>query len=300
MFKRILLFVATNIAVMIVISIILSIFNVQPYLTQHGINYQSLLIFSAVVGFSGAIISLLMSKWMAKMAYRIKIIKSPHGGAENMVYNIVRQLATKSGIRSPQVGIYDSPEPNAFATGWNRNNALVAVSTGLLNHMTEQEITGVLGHEISHITNGDMVTMTLLQGVLNTFVIFFARIAAYLVASFISRGDNEQGGAMSGLAYMGISILFQIIFGILASTIVMAFSRWREFRADRGSAKLVGKQAMISALQKLQKMTQAGAVEDNRGKSVQNLMINGHRSVMSLFASHPPLEKRIEALQRQV
>lgn len=298
MFRRILLFAITNIAIMVVISIILAIFNVQPYLTQHGINYQSLMVFSAIVGFSGAIISLLMSKWMAKMAYRIKIIKSPSGSAETMVYNTVRQLATKAGIRMPEVGIYDSPEPNAFATGWNRNNALVAVSTGLMNGMTEQEITGVLGHEITHVTNGDMVTMTLLQGVLNTFVIFFARIAAYLVASFIARGDNEEGGGISTLAYYGISILFQIIFGILASLVVMAFSRWREFRADAGSAKLVGKQAMIAALQRLQQMSQPGAPEDDRGKSVQNLMINGHKSVMALFASHPPLEKRIEALQK--
>ncbi len=297
MFKRILLFVATNIAVMIVISVILAIFDVQPYLTQHGLDYRSLLIFSAIVGFSGAIISLLISKWMAKMAYRIKIIKTPSGGAESMVYNTVRNLSTKAGIRMPEVGIYDSPEPNAFATGWNRNNALVAVSTGLVNGMNEQELTGVLGHELSHITNGDMVTMTLLQGVLNTFVIFFARIAAYLVASFLSRGENDSGG-ISTIAYYGISILFQIVFGILASTIVMAYSRWREFHADRGSAKLVGKQAMISALQRLQQMTQAGAPEDNRGKSIQNLMINGHRSVMALFASHPPLEKRIEALQK--
>ncbi len=300
MFKRILLFAVTNIAVMIVISIILAVFNVQPYLTQHGIDYQSLLIFSAIVGFSGAIISLLMSKWMAKMAYRIQIIKSPSGEQQSQVCNTVRNLATKAGIRMPEVGIYDSPEPNAFATGWNRNNALVAVSTGLLNSMTAEEVTGVLGHEITHVTNGDMVTMTLLQGVLNTFVIFFARIAAYLVASALSRGDNEEGGGISTLAYYGISILFQIIFGILASLVVMRFSRWREFRADRGSAKLVGKQAMISALQRLQQLSQPGAPEDNRGKSVQNLMINGHRSVMALFASHPPLEKRIEALQRMV
>ncbi len=297
MFKRIFLFVAMNIAIMAMISIICAIFNIQPYLTQHGIDYGSLLAFSAVVGFVGSFISLALSKWMAKMAYRIQIIKTPNGDQQNRVYSIVRNLATKAGVRMPEVGVYDSPEPNAFATGWSRNSALIAVSTGLLNNMTEEEITGVLGHEMTHVTNGDMVTMALLQGVLNTFVIFLSRLAAYAVSSFISRGEGSSEG-MSSFAYYGIAIIFQIIFGIIASTILMAFSRWREFRADRGSAKLVGKQAMISALQRLQQLTQAGAPQDPRGKSVQNLMINGHKSIMALFASHPPLEKRIEALQK--
>ncbi|MDF1654500.1 MAG: protease HtpX [Coxiellaceae bacterium] len=297
MFKRVFLFVAANIAIMAVISIILAIFNIQPYLTQHGIDYGALMALSAIVGFAGSFISLLISKWMAKMAYKIQIIKSPNGAQQSFVYNTIRNLATKAGVRMPEVGIYDSPEPNAFATGWNRNNALVAVSTGLINGMTEEEVTGVLGHEMTHVTNGDMVTMALLQGVLNTFVFFFSRIAAYLVAQFISRGEGDNGG-ISSLAYYGIAILFQIIFGIFASMIIMAFSRWREFRADRGSAKLVGKQAMISALQRLQQLSQPGAPQDNRGKSVQNMMINGHKSFMALFASHPPLEKRIEALQK--
>ncbi|MDF1760201.1 MAG: protease HtpX [Coxiellaceae bacterium] len=297
MFKRIFLFVAANIAIMVVISIILAIFNVQPYLTQHGIDYGSLMIFSAVIGFVGSFISLLISKWMAKMAYKIQIIKTPNGTQQTFVYNTVRNLATKAGVRMPEVGIYDSPEPNAFATGWNRNNALIAVSTGLVSGMTDEEVAAVLGHEMTHVTNGDMVTMALLQGVLNTFVIFFSRIAAYLVTQFLSRSEGNSGG-MGSFAYYGIAILFQVIFGILASMIIMAFSRWREFRADRGSAKLVGKQAMINALKRLQQLSQPDAPQDNRGKSVQNLMINGHKSIMALFASHPPLEKRIEALQK--
>lgn len=294
MFKRVFLFLAANIAIIAVISIILSIFNVQPYLTPYGINYEALLVFAAIVGFTGSFISLFISKWMAKMAYSIEIIKDPRGGSEAKLVSTIKNLAEQAGIGMPEVGIYNSPEANAFATGWNKNNALVAVSTGLLDAMDSDELEGVLAHEISHIANGDMVTMALLQGVVNTFVVFFARIAAYAVQSFLSRGRDD--GAVGGLAYYFTAIVFEILFGILASILVMWFSRVREFRADAGSAKLVGAPKMIAALKRLQAVH---VRVDNRGKSLRSLKINDEPSrFLSLFSSHPPLEKRIEALKR--
>lgn len=301
MFKRIMLLIATNIAIMVVISIILSIFHVQPYLNQHGLDYQSLLIVSAVVGFAGAFISLLMSKWMAKMAYRIQIIQTPSNAQERFIFDTVKRLSTTAGIRMPEIGIYQSQDPNAFATGWKKNDALVAVSSSLLDHMNEEEVTGVLGHELSHIANGDMVTLTLIQGVLNTFVFFLSRVAAYAVTQFLSRGDSDNR-AMGSLAYYGIAILFQIIFGILASMVVMAFSRWREYRADRGSVRLAGKAPMLAALKKLQYLSEHGADEaqDKRGASFNAMKIRSHRGIFALFSSHPPLKDRIHAIERGV
>lgn len=298
MFKRVGLFILTNLAIIVVVSIIMSIFNVQPYLTQQGIDYRSLLIFAALFGFAGATVSLFISKWMAKRAYSIRIIDQPSNANESWLINQVKQLANKKHIGMPEVGIYESPEPNAFATGWNKNNSLVAVSTGLLHNMDEEELLGVLGHEVSHIANGDMVTMTLIQGVVNTFVIFFARIAAYAVATFLSRDNEEGASAISGFAYYGIAILFEIIFGILASTIVMAFSRWREFRADAGSARVTSKTHMIRALEKLKRLSEANIPEDNRAPAFNAMKINHRGGILALFASHPPIEKRIAALQR--
>ena len=292
MFKRVALFILTNIAIMVVVSIILSIFNVDPYLSQHGLDYKALLIFSAIFGFAGSFISLAMSKFMAKHAYGVSIIQQPSSSEEQFLVRTVQSLARKVGIKTPEIGIYDSPDPNAFATGWNRNSALVAVSTGILQSMNEEELTGVLGHEISHIANGDMVTLALIQGIVNTFVIFFARIAAFLVAQFLSR--NEEGEGFSTIIFYITAIIFQIVFGILASVIVMWFSRWREFHADSGSASLTSKQHMIAALQRLKQYSEAP--EDNRSPALSAFMINRHSKFLKLFSSHPSIEERIAAL----
>ncbi len=296
MFKRIALFLAANIAIIAVISVILSVFNVQPYITPYGLNYESLLIYSAIIGFTGSLVSLLISKWMAKMAYKVQVIHAPTGGNEMFVFDTIKHLSEQVGINMPEVGIYHSPEANAFATGWNKNKALVAVSSGLIERMDKGEVEGVLAHEMAHIANGDMVTLALIQGVINTFVIFFARIAAYTVQTILSRG-RDDGGQIGGFAYYMTAIVFEIIFGILASTIVMWFSRWREFRADAGSAKLLGgPQKMIAALERLAELHDLPV--DNRGKSFQSFKISGQRSkFLALFSSHPPLEYRIKALK---
>ncbi len=295
MFKRIVLFLATNLAIILVISFILSVFNIGPYLTQYGLNYQVLLIYAAIIGFTGAFISLFISKWMAIHAFNVQIIEKPTTEAELWLINEIRSLAQKRNIGMPEVGIYDSPEPNAFATGWNKNKALVAVSTGLLNAMNEDEVQGVLGHEISHVANGDMVTLTLIQGVVNTFVIFFARIAAFFVMQFF-RKDSEEG-VQGGFVYYGVALIFELLFGILASMIVMWFSRYREFRADSGSAQYVGKDKMIKALQRLQQLMDKTPTDD-RAPAFNAMKISSHGSWLALFSSHPPLEKRIEALQK--
>lgn len=295
MLKRIVLFLATNLAIILVISFILSVFNISPYLSQYGLNYKALLIYAAIVGFTGSFISLFISKWMAIHAFNVQIIEKPANESEAWLFNQVKILAIKRNIRMPDVGIYESPEPNAFATGWNKNKALVAVSTGLLNSMNEDEIQGVLGHEISHVANGDMVTLSLIQGVVNTFVIFFARIAAYFVVQFFRKDDDE--GMLGGLIYYGVAIIFELLFGILASMIVMWFSRYREFRADRGSAQYVGREKMIMALQRLQQLTNQTPA-DNRAPAMNTMKISSHESWLSLFSSHPPIEKRIKALQK--
>lgn len=295
MLKRIALFLATNLAIIVVISVILSVFNVQPYLTEHGLNYASLLIYAAVIGFTGSFISLFISKWMAIHAFGIVIITKPTNEVEIWLVTEVRQLAKKNNIAMPDVGIYQSPEPNAFATGWSKNRALVAVSTGLLASMDQDEIEGVLGHEVSHVANGDMVTLALIQGVVNTFVIFFARIAAFFVSQFFRRDEGE--GVHDGFAYYGVAILFEIFFGILATMIVMWFSRHREFRADAGSAKTVGKGKMIKALERLQHVMDKAPVDD-RAPAFNAMKIAGHHRWLALFSSHPPLEKRIQALRK--
>jgi len=293
--KRIFFFLLTNVAVIAVISVIMSVFNIAPYLTANGLNYQSLLIYAALFGFAGSFISLFISKWMAKRAFSIQPITEAKTTDEQFIVQTVRTLSQRSKIGMPEVGIYQSPEPNAFATGWNKNKALVAVSTGLLENLDKDEVAGVLGHEISHIANGDMVTLSLIQGVVNTFVIFFARIAAYAVQNFLS--NNEDGEGMSQIAYFVTSIVFEIFFGILASTIVMAFSRHREFRADAGSARLLGKDKMIRALEKLGSLKDQ--LNDPRGKQFATMKIADKPSLLALFSSHPPIEKRIKALRYQ-
>jgi len=293
MLKRMGLYLLTNIAILAVISILLRIFNVAPYLTQQGLDYQSLLVFSLIVGFSGSIISLLISKKIAKFAYKVKIIKQPQGELESWLVSTIQQLANRLGIGMPEIGIYDSPEPNAFATGWSRNNALVAVSTGILQLMDRAELESVLGHELSHVANGDMVTLTLIQGVINTFVIFLSRIAAYALMAFLRRGEGSR--QIGGFAYYGVALLFQLVFGFIASLIVMKFSRFREYRADRGSAKLLGKDNMIAALQKLQQAQELPV--DNRAPAMDLFKINHRGRFSQLFSSHPPLATRINVLQ---
>lgn len=295
MFSRILLFVGTNLAVIALLSFIMRVFGIEPYLTENGLNLTSLLIFSAVLGFAGSFISLLLSKFMAKMSYGVQIIQQPSNEQERFLYSVVQQLSERLNIKMPEIGIYHSPEPNAFATGATRDGALVAVSSGLLETMTRDEVEGVLGHEMAHVANGDMVTMTLLQGILNTFVIFFARIAAHLVASAM-KGQNSRDEGVNPFVYHGIAMVFEVVFGILASMIVMAFSRHREFKADAHAAQTVGAHKMTAALQKLLQMQNRAF--DPRGGALNTMKISCQKSkFMALFSSHPPLSKRIEALQ---
>ena len=288
--KRILLFVLTNLAVMVVLGVVASLLGVNRFLTANGLNLSSLLGFSLVMGFGGAIISLLMSKPMAKWSTGAQVIQQPQSADEQWIVDTVRRLSEKAGIAMPEVAIYEG-EPNAFATGAFRNSALVAVSTGLLQGMTREEVEAVLGHEIAHIANGDMVTLTLIQGVLNTFVVFLSRVVGYAVDSALRRNDEENTGP--GMGYYITSLVLDILLGFLASIIVAWFSRQREFRADRGSAQLLGtRQPMIHALSRLGQM-QAGVLPS----SVAAMGITGNLG--KLFASHPPLEERIAALQAQ-
>ena len=286
--KRILLFLATNLAVMVVLSVVVHLLGVDRYLTAQGIDYRALLVFSAVIGFAGSIISLLMSKWMAKMSTGARVIDGSEGSTEYWLVQTVHRLADKAGIGHPEVAVYEG-EPNAFATGAFKNEALVAVSTGLLQGMSREQVEAVLGHEISHVANGDMVTLTLIQGVVNTFVVFLSKVAGFFVDRALSR-DNERS---SGIAFFVTEMVCQIVFGILASMIVAWFSRLREFRADAGSAKLLGDgRPMVNALARLGGL-QPGALP----QSVASAGINNTPGFMALFSTHPPIEERIAALQ---
>jgi len=284
--KRIILFVATNLAVLVVLSIVLKIFGLDRALAAQGYAYGQLLVYSLVVGFTGALISLLMSKSIAKWTTGAQVIDTPRNEAEAWLVDTVRKLATQVQIAMPEVGIYEGAA-NAFATGAFKNSAFVAVSTGLLQSMNHEEVEAVLGHEISHVANGDMVTLTLIQGVVNTFVIFLSRIVGSIVDRAVFR--TERG---TGPGYFITVMVCQILFGILASMIVAWFSRWREFRADAGSARLLGPQPMIHALQRL------GGIEAGGLPQAMNAFgIAGSGGLMALFASHPPIEQRIAALQ---
>jgi heat shock protein HtpX len=286
--KRILLFVLTNLAVMVVLGVVASLLGVNRYLTANGLNLSALLGFSFIMGFGGAIISLLMSKPMAKWSTGAHVINQPSNQDEAWLVSVVQRLSERAGIAMPEVAIYEG-EPNAFATGAFKNSALVAVSTGLLQGMTKEEIEAVLGHEIAHVANGDMVTLTLIQGVLNTFVVFLSRVIGYFVDSMLRSKDDESTGP--GMGYYITSFVLDILLGFVASMIVAWFSRQREFRADEGSAQLLGnKQPMINALARLNSM-QAGELPT----SVAAMGITG--GLGKLFASHPPLEERIAALQ---
>jgi len=290
--KRVLLFLATNLAVVLVLSIVLSVLSSWLGLNRQGMG--GLLLMAAVFGFGGSIISLLISKWVAKRSYGVQIIEQPRSEMEHWLLSTVTRQAQQAGIGMPEVGIYDSPEMNAFATGASKNNSLVAVSSGLLYSMSRDEAEAVLAHEVSHIANGDMVTLTLIQGVVNTFVIFFARVVAGIISNSFRSNDEEQGSAMGGFAYMMIVFVLEMVFGILASIIVMWFSRQREFRADAGSARLAGRHKMIAALERLRQ-----GHEPQLEGTMMAFGINGKRSMNELFMSHPPLEQRIEALRQQ-
>jgi heat shock protein HtpX len=286
--KRIILFVLTNVAIVAVLGLVASLLGVNRYLTANGLNLGLLLGYALVIGFGGAFISLLISKPMAKWSAGVQIIEQPQSPDEAWIVNTVRKLANQAGIAMPEVGIFEG-EPNAFATGAFKNSALVAVSTGLLQGMTRDEVEAVLGHEIAHVANGDMVTMTLIQGVLNTFVVFLSRVIAYAVDSFLRRGDDRDSGP--GIAYMVTSLVLDIVLGFLAAIIVAWFSRQREFRADAGSAQLLGRrQPMINALTRL-----GGLHPAELPKSMAAMGIAG--GIGQLFATHPPIEERIAALQ---
>jgi len=292
--KRIVLFIATNLAIMLVLGISASLLGVNRYLTANGLNLGMLLGFAALMGFGGAFISLWLSKPIAKWSTGARVIAQPANSTELWLMNTIAAQAQKAGIKMPEVAIYEG-EPNAFATGATKNASLVAVSTGLLDAMTREETEAVLAHEVAHIANGDMVTLTLIQGVVNTFVIFLARVVAYFVDQFLRRDEEESSGP--GIAFTVTAVICDLVFGLLASIIVAWFSRRREFRADRGSAQILGTPSpMIAALRRLGGIEQAG-VQTSLPKNLAASGIAGG-GVLSLFASHPSCEDRIAALQR--
>jgi heat shock protein HtpX len=288
MFKRVALFLVTNLAIIVVLGVVLNLLGVDSLLDKQGVdmNIQAMLVFSAVVGFVGSFISLAMSKWSAKRMTGAQVITTPRNEMESWLLSTVQRMARTAHIGTPEVAIYDSPEPNAFATGMNKNNALVAVSSGLLRNMQRNEVEAVIGHEISHVANGDMVTLALIQGVVNTFVIFLSRVIGHVVDRTVFRTERGYGPG-----YFVVSLIAQIALGILASMVVAWFSRQREFRADKGGAYLSGKQNMISALERLG--------QSNLPDQVEAMGIAGKetRGITHLFMTHPPLSARIEALR---
>jgi heat shock protein HtpX len=293
--KRIALFLMTNVAVLVVLSVVLNLLGIESILNEQGTNLdlQALLIFSAVIGFAGSLISLALSKWSAKRMTGARVIDSPRNATENWLVNTVRRQAQQAGIGMPEVAVYDSRDINAFATGASRNKALVAVSTGLLGRLGEKEVEAVLAHEVSHVANGDMVTLALIQGVVNTFVIFLSRIVGFLVDRFVFRTERGYGPG-----FFIASIAAQILLGILASMIVMWFSRQREFRADAGGARLAGRDNMVNALARLQR----AHTQSSLPASMQAFGISAARpgKLGRLFMSHPPIEERIAALMSAI
>lgn len=286
---RIVLFFATNIAVLVLISVVFRLLGFDGLLAANGVDLDlgALLVYSAVIGFSGALISLLISKPMAKRSMRVQVIAAPKTEFEQWLLRTVARQAEQSGIKMPEVGVFEQASPNAFATGWNKDAALVAVSTGLVNSMNRDEIEAVLAHEVSHVANGDMVTLTLIQGVVNTFVVFLSRVIAFVVDRVVFKVERGHGPA-----FWIVSIVSQIALGFLAQIIVMWFSRWREYRADAGGAHLSGRHKMVSALRRLQDSKPAEMPGE-----LTAFGINTGR-MASLFSSHPPLEARIQALEK--
>jgi len=291
--KRILLFVATNVAVLFVISIVFKLLGFEGLLQANNVDLdlQAVLVYAAVIGFAGSLISLVMSKGMAKRSMGVQIIEQPSTPFERWLMETVAHQADASGIKMPEVGIFDSPDPNAFATGWNRNDALVAVSTGLLQHMSKEEVEAVVGHEVSHVANGDMVTLTLIQGVVNTFVVFLSTIIGHVIDRVVFK--TEEG---HGPAYFIVSIIAQLLLSVLATMIVMWFSRYREFKADAGGARLTSNAKMAAALRRLQMVHEP---RDLPSGEFAAFGISGGigEGVKRLFMSHPPLEERIAALE---
>jgi heat shock protein HtpX len=291
--KRILLFVATNVAVLFVISIVFKLLGFEGLLQANNVDLdlQAVLVYAAVIGFAGSLISLVMSKGMAKRAMGVQVIEQPSTPFERWLMETVARQAEASGIKMPEVGIFDSPDPNAFATGWNRNDALVAVSTGLLQHMSKEEVEAVVGHEVSHVANGDMVTLTLIQGVVNTFVVFLSTVIGHFVDRVVFK--TEEG---HGPAYFVVSIVAQLMLSVLATMIVMWFSRYREFKADAGGARLTSNAKMAAALRRLQMVHEP---RDLPSGEFAAFGISGGigEGIKRLFMSHPPLEERIAALE---
>jgi len=288
--KRIVLFLATNLAIVMVLSITMRLLGVEPYLNENGLDLGNLLIFAAIMGFGGSLISLAISKWSAKKAMGAVVITQPQNPEERWLIETVTRQAQAAGIGMPEVAIYDSPDVNAFATGMNKNAALVAVSTGLMGRMTRDEAEAVLGHEIAHVANGDMVTLALIQGVVNTFVMFFSRVIGHLVDKVVFKTQRGQGPA-----FFVTMIIAELVLGVLASMIVSWFSRQREFRADAGGAQFAGRQKMIAALRRLQSLHEPQPLPDKMAA----FGINGGKpsGFRALFMTHPPLEDRIAALE---
>jgi len=290
MFSRVALFLATNFAILLLVSLLFKLFGLDMRAAQYGTNLGGLLVMCAVFGFAGSFISLALSKWMAKRATGMSVITQPRNESEQWLVNTVRKQADKVGIKMPEVGIYEAPEINAFATGMTRNSSLVAVSSGLLRNMTRDEAEAVLAHEVSHVANGDMVTLTLIQGVVNTFVMFFARIVGNIIDKAVL--GNRDG---HGLGYFAVVFLLEIVFGLFASIIVMRFSRWREFRADAGGANLAGRNKMVAALERLA----SNQSQSSLPTQIAAFGISGNiaHGLKKLFMSHPPLAERIAALK---
>ncbi len=290
MFNRVALFLATNFAILLLVSLIFKAFGLDMRAAQYGTNLGGLLVMCAIFGFAGSFISLALSKWMAKRATGMLVITQPRNEIEQWLVSTVQKQADRVGIKMPEVGIYEAPEINAFATGMTRNNSLVAVSSGLLRSMTRDEAEAVLAHEVSHVGNGDMVTLTLIQGVVNTFVMFFARVIGNIIDKAVL--GNREG---RGLGYYAIVFVLEIVFGLLASIIVMYFSRWREFRADAGGASLAGKQKMVAALERLA----SNQAQSSLPTQIAAFGISGNiaKGMQGLFMSHPPLADRIAALK---
>jgi len=287
--KRIILFLATNVAIVLVLSITMRLLGVEPYLNENGLNLGSLLIFAAVMGFGGSFISLAISKWMAKKSMGVRVIDAPANPTEIWLLETVRRYSADAGIKMPEVGVFDTPEVNAFATGMSRNSSLVAVSSGLLARMSKGEAEAVIGHEIAHVANGDMVTLALIQGVVNTFVMFLSRVIGHLVDKVVFKTERGHGPA-----FFVTMIVAELVLGVLASIIVMWFSRKREFRADMGGASLAGKQNMIGALERLASLHPAPLPEKMAAFGIAG---GGASGLKRLFMTHPPLEERIAALQ---
>ncbi|MDP3540258.1 MAG: protease HtpX [Azonexus sp.] len=287
--KRIFLFLATNMAIVLVLSVTMRLLGVEPYLNANGLNLGALLIFAAVMGFGGSLISLAISKWSAKKSMGVQVIEAPSNPTEVWLVETVRKYSQQAGIKMPEVGIYDAPDVNAFATGMSKNSSLIAVSTGLLQQMTRQEAEAVIGHEVSHAANGDMVTLALIQGVVNTFVMFLSRVIGQLVDRIVFKTERGQGPA-----FFVTMIIAELVLGVLASTIVMYFSRHREFRADQGGASLAGRQNMIAALERLNSLHPQPLPEKMAAFGIAG---GGGGGLKRLFMTHPPLEERIAALR---